>query len=89
LTGIRHRAILRAMHPDTALAHFKTRDAIADAAAVSRQAVHQWFEAGLVPRRSALLLERASAGACRVDPAMYGPLADSDKRGSNGAAGTR
>ncbi len=38
--------------------HFKTRAEIARVAMVSRQAVAVWFKNGLVPRRSAELLER-------------------------------
>jgi hypothetical protein len=37
--------------------HFKTRTEIAEVAKVTRQAVAQWFKMGLVPRRSAELLE--------------------------------
>ena len=47
------------LHPDTALKHFKTRKAIAAAAAVSRQAVSVWFKEGLIPSRSAEILLRA------------------------------
>jgi hypothetical protein len=49
------------MTPDELLQHFKTRKAIAKAAAVTRQAVSLWFKTGLVPPRSAELLRRAMA----------------------------
>jgi hypothetical protein len=47
------------LHPDTALKHFKTRKAMAEAASVSRQAVSVWFKEGLIPDRSARILMRA------------------------------
>ena len=47
------------MTTDEALAHFKTRNAIAEAALVSHQAVTKWFKLGLIPARSAELLRRA------------------------------
>lgn len=47
------------LHPDSALKHFKTRKAIAEAAAVSRQAVSVWFKQGLIPDRSAKILLKA------------------------------
>jgi hypothetical protein len=42
--------------------HFKTRAEIARVAMVTRQAVAQWFKMGLVPARSAELLERHIKG---------------------------
>jgi hypothetical protein len=50
------------MSTDEALAFFKTRDAIAEAASVTKQAVSLWFKSGWVPRRSAGILRKQMNG---------------------------
>jgi hypothetical protein len=48
------------MSPEQALKRFKTRKRIGEIALVSRQAVAQWFKAGVIPDRSQKLLRRAT-----------------------------
>jgi DNA-binding transcriptional regulator YdaS (Cro superfamily) len=53
------------MKTSDAVAHFGDRAAIARTLGISRQAVHKWGT--VVPLRSALLLEQASAGKLRAE----------------------
>lgn len=81
------------MKPETALRHFKTREAIQVAAGVTKQAVSQWFTTGVIPRRSAAMLELKSGGAVVVDPAVYRRLqaqpGGGHAGGTNAGPGTR
>jgi DNA-binding transcriptional regulator YdaS (Cro superfamily) len=59
------------MDKKIAFEHFGGARAVAKALGISTSAVHQW--SGVVPLKSAFLLERASAGALSVDMAAYKP----------------
>lgn len=56
---------------DTAWLHYRSNRKIAKAARVSDQAVSLWKAKGVVPLRSAELLEVESGGAVKVDRSLY------------------
>jgi hypothetical protein len=61
-----------AMYIRTALDHYGTRAAIAEAIGYTRQAIYAWERRGnLVPELCAIRLSRASGGKLAYDPAMY------------------
>lgn len=53
------------MKTSVAVAHFKSRQAVADALGLCKQAIHQWGE--IVPPRRAYELERITGGALKAD----------------------
>ncbi len=57
------------MKTKDALAHFGTATAVAVAARISKAAVSQWGV--LVPLGTAALLEKATGGKLRMNPAEY------------------
>ena len=59
------------MKYDTAWLHYKSNRKMARAAKVSDQAVSLWKKSGIVPKRSAKLLEEESGGAVKVDLSVY------------------
>ncbi len=56
---------------DTAWLHYRSQTKMAKAALVSDQAVSEWKKKGIVPLRSAKLLEADSRGAIKVDQSVY------------------
>ncbi len=56
---------------DTAWLHYRSNKAMAKAALVSDQAVSEWKKEGIVPLRSAKLLEADSRGKVKVDHSVY------------------
>jgi hypothetical protein len=59
------------MRYETAIAHFKTDTALADAAGVTRQAANLWKHDGRVPEGVAYKLQVITGGKLRVDPRQY------------------
>lgn len=59
------------MKPTVALRFYKTRLAMQKQAKVSRQAVGQWFETGLIPERSARRLADGSGGKLKFNQGLY------------------
>lgn len=59
------------MKKSVALEHFGTKEAIAEALEISRQAVSQWPE--VVPEGQAYKLQVITGGKLRVDPRCYLP----------------
>lgn len=57
------------MRTATAVAHFRTQSAVADAAGVTPQAVSQWGP--VVPYVSARKLAAASEGLLAIDVSLY------------------
>jgi len=55
----------------TALAHYGTGIAIAQALGIKTQAVYQWKRTGIVPELRAMKLEKLSKGKIKVDPRVY------------------
>jgi hypothetical protein len=55
----------------TALGHYRTGLAIAEALRIKSQAVYQWKRSGVVPIKSAVRLEKLSGGKVRVDLKVY------------------
>jgi hypothetical protein len=56
---------------DTAIGHYITGTAIAEALGIKSQAVYQWKRLGVVPVRSAMRLQAHSRGKVKVDPSVY------------------
>lgn len=59
------------MRYETAIKHFKTDVALAEAANVTRQAANLWKHAGIVPEGVAYKLQVITGGKLRVDPKQY------------------
>lgn len=57
------------MRKSTALDHFGTQAAVAEALGISRAAVNKWGD--VVPLESATALEILTDGACKVEPELY------------------
>lgn len=60
------------MKTKDAIAHFGSKVAVAAAAGISKAAVSQWGDR--VPLGAAALLERATNGKLRMNPADYGRI---------------
>lgn len=72
------------MRKSSALAHFGTQAAVADALDISRAAVSKWGE--VVPFESATALEILTDGAIRVDPTLYPAIQRANKSMSGDVA---
>jgi len=57
------------MHKSTAIKHYSTHTALAEAIGISRAAVGQWGD--IVPYASALKLQELTRGALRIDRSLY------------------
>ena len=59
------------MKYETAWIYYKTSRAIAKVCYVTDQAVSHWKKRGIIPIYSAVLLEKDSGGAVKIDPSVY------------------
>ena len=59
------------MDPFKALKVYETRQAMQEAAGVTKQAVAAWFKKGKVPERMARRLADGSRGKLKFDPGLY------------------